>query len=214
MRVAAFYHIWAEGDWTAPLNDYLKALYASEFDGGLHIGIVGRPSKRIAVLSGLELQWPQFSVVFEAQEGFESGTIMAVREYAREHGGAVMYAHTKGSSVTDPFRDRWRTSMTNRVILDWKLNVELLKSCDAVGCHWLTEERYPGMFGAMTEPAPGSGFFGGNFWMARCDYLRRLPECPMEPRWQAESWIGWRHPTVTDLLPGWPHDNRWPELCE
>jgi hypothetical protein len=105
--------------------------------------------------------------------------------------------------------------MTSRVIEGWESNRAWLEEgFDAVGCHWLTEADHPGMFGPMTLPAEGSGFFGGNFWMARCDYLRTLPECEPEPRWKAESWIGLNKPRVVDLLPGWPHDNRWPELCE
>jgi hypothetical protein len=105
--------------------------------------------------------------------------------------------------------------MLSRVVKPWRDNLGLLEDgADAVGNHWLTEEGFPGMLTAgMTDPAPGSGFFGGNFWMARSDYIRTLPECPPEPRWQAESWIGWGYPRVVDLLPGWPHDNRWPEQC-
>jgi hypothetical protein len=152
-------------------------------------------------------------VIAEADAGFESVTVNMVREYARENDGAVLYAHSKGSSDTSPFRTRWRRSMISRVVANRRDNLALLATHDAVGCHWLTEAAFPGMFGPTT-PANESGFFGGNFWMARCDYLRTLPVCEAEPRWKAEAWIGLGSPRVVDLLPGWPHDNRWPELCE
>ena len=147
------------------------------------------------------------------REGFRVVTLNVLRDYASRVDGALLYAHSKGAATVDPFRDRWRRSMLARVVRPWRENAALLEEHDAVGCHWLTEEKFPGMFGVMTEPMDGSGFFGGNFWLARCDYLRTLPECPVSPRWQAESWIGWGKPRVVDLLPGWPHDNRWPELC-
>lgn len=145
----------------------------------------------------------------------EAPTINALRNYAEDHDGAILYAHTKGASDNTEFRARWRRSMTERVVLAWRENLARIEAedLDAIGCHWLTEEKYPGMFGPMTVPAPGSGFFGGNFWIATCDYLRTLPECEAEPRWKAESWIGINSPRAADLLPGWPDDARWPELC-
>jgi hypothetical protein len=72
---------------------------------------------------------------------------------------------------------------------------------DAVGCHWLTAEQFPW---AAQEFPEGTPFFGGNFWMARCDYLRRLPEPSTRSRFDAERWIGLRDPKVLDLNPGWP----------
>jgi hypothetical protein len=207
VNLAAFYHAWVGGAWQTPEQEFWTALRGSGFDGPVH-----------------EL-WED--------AGSESPTINRVRQYAEHHDGAVLYAHTKGAGENTDFRTRWRRSMTNRVVADWRQNLARLEECqncyggyadcaechgavrdvDAVGCHWLTEAAFPGMFGPQTIPAEGSGFFGGNFWMARCDYLRTLPACEAEPRWKAESWIGLGNPRVVDLLPGWPDDNRWPELC-
>ena len=193
MRLTHFYHVWTAlgSAWERPWNEHWQALQSSGFD-------VDRV------------------IAWAVSAGNESVTLNYAREWALDHDGAILYAHTKGASNSEPFRDRWRHSMTSRVVERWRDNLALLESgdVDAVGCHWLTEAEYPGMFGAMTVPAEGSGFFGGNFWMATCDYLRTLPPCEPEPRWQAEQWIGLNHPRVVDLLPGWPHDNRWPELCE
>jgi len=191
VEVAHFYHAWTAGEWRQPWDEHQSALWRSGFD----------EANFIPVLVG---------------HGNESVTLNRVLSWAQWNDGAILYAHTKGASNPEPFRDRWRRSMSARVVERWRENLALLESgdVDAVGCHWLTEAEHPGMFGAMTVPAEGSGFFGGNFWMATCDYLRTLPPCEPEPRWQAEQWIGLNHPRVVDLLPGWPHDNRWPELCE
>ncbi|MBV9805210.1 MAG: hypothetical protein JO130_18575 [Solirubrobacterales bacterium] len=185
--VRAFYHAWLDGAWERPHFEFGQACAQSGF--------------------------PAEVVVNWSRATSEAPTINLVRDYALENDGVVLYAHTKGAATVEPFRDRWRRSMTARVVARWRENLALLEDHDAVGCHWLTEAEYPGMFGTMTVPADGSGFFGGNFWMARCDYLRTLPPCKDAPRWQAEQWIGINHPRVVDLLPGWPHDNRWPELC-
>lgn len=212
MNVAAFFHIWADGAWREPLAEFQSALSRSQFDGPVYYVVVGSPDRA---------EWVEHGVIAGhwAKSGNESVTINDLRRYAHTHDGAILYAHTKGAHENTAFRARWRRSMTARVIERWRKNVQYLvddngDGCvDAVGCHWLTEAEYPGMFGAMTVPAEGSGFFGGNFWMARCDYLRTLPPCKPEPRWEAEQWIGVGHPRVVDLLPGWPDDRRWPELC-
>jgi hypothetical protein len=73
---------------------------------------------------------------------------------------------------------------------------------DAVGCHWLTAEQFSSW--APQEFPDGTPFFGGNFWMARCDYLRGLPEPSTRSRFDAERWIGLGDPRVLDLRPGWP----------
>lgn len=209
MRLDAFYHIWGDGHWRQPLAEFRSALDRSNFAGRVHYIVVGSPDPN---------EWREYGVhtAGSCTEGNEYVTLNALRRHAQSHPGATLYAHTKGAYENTDFRARWRRSMTHRVINGWPGNLTHLESgaADAVGCHWLTEAEYPGMFGPMTVPMEGSGFFAGNFWMATNNYLRRLPPCTAEPRWQAEAWIGLGRPRVVDLLPGWPHDNRWPELCE
>jgi hypothetical protein len=183
---AAFVHVWPAGRWREPYADL------------------------VATFDGAEFPWEAFH---PHAAPTESVTINRLRDYAQTHDGAVLYCHTKGAYTVEPFRDRWRRSMARRVISPWRDHLRTLDKLDAVGCHWLTEAVYPGMFGA-TRPADGGGFFGGNFWVARCDYVRSLPPCVAEPRFEAERWIGLGRPRVLDLLPGWPHDNRWPDLLE
>lgn len=213
LPLAHFYHVWADGNWRVPLAEHLAALDESGFRGVFAVGLIGASENRAAVIDALKDRWAP-EIVAEGLSGFEAATLNAARAYAKSYDGAVLYAHTKGAATVEPFRDRWRRSMTDRVVRGWEFNLSALRTVDAIGCHWLTEAEHPGMFGPMTVPAEGSGFFGGNFWMARCDYLRTLPPCEDEPRWRCESWIGLNKPKVIDLLPGWPQDNRWPHLCE
>ncbi len=207
------YHVWANGQWLAPLFEFNQALADTGFDGPLSYGIVGDLEKRDDVMSFCDPK----AQIWEWDEGNEYLTINRVREWAEDAPStAVLYAHTKGAATVGDFRDRWRQSMTARLVERWQENLAVLETgkVDAVGCHWLTEALYPGMFAPqMSAPAMGSGFFGGNFWMATCAYLRTLPPCEAEPRWRAEEWIGLGCPRVVDLLPGWPNDRLWPELC-
>jgi hypothetical protein len=200
VNVAHFYHAWVDGDWTEPVLGHVDALLAADFTEPVYLGLVGAKLWRDAARDAFDPL--DVRVAAEADEGFEQVTLAKVREYALDHpGDAVLYAHTKGSADATEFRKEWRRSMTKLVVRDWRINLAHLDRFDAVGCHWLTREGFPGFEQEFPDGIP---FFGGNFWMARCDYLRRLPEPPSRTRFDAERWIGMGDPRVLDLLPGWP----------
>lgn len=209
MDIVAFYHCWCDGDWTEPVLEHVDALLDSDFTAPVYLGLVGADLWRGAAKDAFDLlnEQPQrlldVRVAVEADEGFEQVTLKAVREYAQEHDGAVLYCHTKGAQDVTDFRAKWRRSMTRLVVRDWRINLKHLARFDAVGCHWLTREVY-GPKGFEQEFSDGTPFFGGNFWMARCDYLRTLPEPSTRSRFDAERWIGLGQPTVKDLNKGWP----------
>jgi len=165
----------------------------------VHLGVVGPRFWREAAAAAFDPL--EVRVVAEADEGFEQVTLNAVREYALAHDGAVLYAHTKGAADASQFRAQWRRSMTRRVVGEWERNLDFLGEVDAVGCHWLTLDAFPWAAEEFRENIP---FFGGNFWLARCEYLRTLPHPSTRSRFDAERWIGLGHPRVHDLLPGWP----------
>jgi hypothetical protein len=203
VELAAWYHVWVDGDWTEPVLEHVDALHAADFTGPVYLGLVGAKFWRDAardVFDPLDVR-----VAVEADEGFEQVTLAKVREYAIEHDGAIMYCHSKGAADATQFRAEWRRSMTRRVVSDWKANLDFLYSHDAVGCHWLTAEQFSSW--APQEFPDSTPFFGGNFWMARCDYLRTLPEPSTGSRFDAERWVGLGDPKVLDLLPGWPAES-------
>lgn len=205
MEVACFYHCWSSGAWEASVVDQLAALEAAGFDGPAHLGLVGRADECDRVLR----LWRGFgrpaTVAATAESGHERCTINAVRAYALEHDGAVMYAHSKGAWGQTELHVGWRRTMTHHVVGRWRQNRALLEEgAQAVGCYWLNAMEYR-RHGVGAPIALSSGaFFGGNFWMARCDYLRQLPICPNESRYDAETWIGLGNPRVVNLLPGLP----------
>lgn len=185
MELGAFFHVWTPGAWREPTGEFIEALADNAFTGPIHLNPI--------------------------MHGWEQATIDRVRTYAQDHDGAVLYGHAKGAANPTRFNARWRQSMTRRVVAQWAENLAALEEYDIAGCHWITPAMVPP--GAGPEFQDDLAFFGGNFWMARCDYLRTLPACPTENRHQAEHWIGMGTPRVLDLLPGWPDDSLWPELC-
>jgi hypothetical protein len=202
LRLSAWYHVWCDGEWQEPVEEYLQTLRNSDFPACPRVGLVGTPHNREKAREALG----DCIVAAEADQGYEQVTLKAVREYALHNDGAVLYAHTKGASNKGDLgpNSLWRRAMNLRVVDNWQSNLHALEEgYDALGCHWLTPDEHPGTI--------GTPFFAGNFWMARCDYLRTLPECETRDRMDAETWVGLREPRVFDCLPGWPGEARWTE---
>jgi hypothetical protein len=109
--------------------------------------------------------------------------MLLMEQLARCNDGALLYFHTKGVSV--PHSDlhrRWRNLMTREVIEDWRANLLAMDTNDVAGVGWGYNFARP--------------HFPGNFWMARMDWLRRLPDfTAYHHSWQlqrfsCEAWIG------------------------
>lgn len=210
MKIAVWYHCKIRGE-GIPNEETALVVMASQMhvlkESGLakaadtvHIGINGDMGD--ALLVGCFAPQQTAITTHGKSARTEIPTMKLLRE-SLEPGWAVLYHHTKG--VTHPGHaayDNWRGRMQSACVQEWQRCVEDLKrGAEAVGCHWLTPEKFPG---AVTSP-----FFGGTFWWARSDYLLQLPELPpptWENRFEAESWIGRRrpYPRVVDYIPGWP----------
>jgi hypothetical protein len=200
VNVTHWYHVWSMGEWREPVAEHLWALDAGGFDGPFHVGIVGSEDQRAEVVDELNAVRKPDGVVGWRQ-GWEQPTIGCLHEWAKCETGAVLYAHTKGAYTPSTINVAWRRSMQHHLIRGWRAAAENLETYEAVGCHWLTPEEFPANVGSAPLPC-----FGGNYWLARNDYLRRLPACENVTRHDAEGWVGQLRPRVLDLTPGWPGD--------
>lgn len=135
----------------------------------------------------------------------ELPTLAELRKWLPEFPDAYFfYSHLKCASRTDPLCFAWRGCMTRKLVLGWHEAVHQLNlGAEAVGCHWLTPERWPGLV--------RSPYFGGTFWWTRAAFLQTLPTLPdrascREDFYLAENWIGMgpRRPRVHDFHPDWP----------
>ncbi|MHB1950172.1 MAG: hypothetical protein ACYCQK_01705 [Acidiferrobacteraceae bacterium] len=206
-----WYHVYAAGAWEQPVEEHLSALAKSGFDGPITIGLVGLPGQRAEAKDFIEHRRHPDRYV-EADTGWEQVTLRDLRAYAKRHRDRLsFYAHTKGAANPSRLNAAWRRSMTTALLADGALEshvASLLIAFDVIGCHWLTDAEYP-----VVKVPTKMPMFGGNFWMARNDYLATLPPLGMRARHEAESWIGEgpRVPRVLDLNPGWPGTVPWIE---
>jgi hypothetical protein len=198
VNLTHFFHLYAAGEWRDAVAEHMAALEDGGYDGPFHVGVVGGAEQRADALEELHWLRPPDSVT-EAEDGWEQVTLGPLRAHAKQQrDGAILYAHTKGAANPNTINVAWRRAMSFHVVRGWQQCADALAGgeYDAVGCHWLTPEEYPGV---ITTP-----FFGGTFWMASTAYLRKLPACAENSRHDAEMWIGLRNPRVLDLSPGWP----------
>jgi hypothetical protein len=206
--VRHYYHCYATGAWSEPCREHFEALGRAKFDGPITVGLVGYDEDRMIAreMIGMHLRtWglPEVKWV-ESSDGWEQLTLQEIHRDVHQIPGefAVLYAHTKGARDNSSWNALWRRSMTEHVVSGWESAAGFLErnGTDAVGCHWLTPEEHHDPPDYVVD----SPFFGGNFWVSRATYLRRLPPPGLEYRHQAEEWIGMLNPRVKDLMPGWP----------
>ncbi len=106
--------------------------------------------------------------------------IRLVERLVRQGNKPVLYLHSKG--VSHPPHDRvwheWRRLMMRELVAKWREQLPALNSHDCVGVNWWF--------------AKGNNHFSGNFWLARADWLRRLPKFDTyhRDRYSCEVWIG------------------------
>lgn len=211
MKIAVFYHCLLSAKHRAIEEPYAMNLIMEQMSAVIISGLGDQASDLFVHVNGTEDEaaivasvcHDHAKVICNGTEcNSEIPTLVHVRQWAEANpGAAILYHHTKGVS-TPRQADNWRLRMEGFMVWNWQDCVDRLKSgVEAVGCHWLTPEGNPG---TITSP-----FFGGNFWWAISDYVKRLPALPpdtWENRYHAESWIGrgQPRPRIYDPSPGWP----------
>lgn len=215
-----FYHIYADGQWSQPVEEHIRALEVSglgkelvnriSFDVAetikkpctFHIGIVGTPENRSQVKTWLS-QRVQYNICAEADSGWEQVTQIPMWEYSKTHEGLILYAHTKGAYSGIDVNVRWRRSMIYWNVIRWQDAVEQLKTHGAVGCHWIQPLI------SMPEHTKGNWMFAGTFFWTHCNLMRTWNKPALTHRHEAEGFIGygWHESNfpVYDFTPYFPN---------
>jgi hypothetical protein len=211
-KIYHFYHAFADGENSmCTIEEHLENLIISSLAENLekfYVGIVGAESNRKKVRNKLlsrEIKLP-FEIVVEANEGFEQVTLEKMREHAKYSDGYYLYAHSKSSVNNHSTNICWMYTMEYCNVFNWIEAISHLKLSDAVGCFWLTHEKYPKLIHwGHTTPNTNS-FFAGNYWWSKAETLRELPLPDNSNRYMAEQWIGNKKDLkVYEILGGLPN---------
>jgi hypothetical protein len=116
---------------------------------------------------------------------FEAATLTMLKAFCDAPGRAphalVYYFHSKG--VT-----RWHDPLKLRRVEDWRAFMEAALFEQPQGCLWSLLYNGSSTCGVNFSPDPHA-HFAGNFWWARCDYVRTLPPPVMRCWTCGEMWI-------------------------
>jgi hypothetical protein len=189
--IAHFYHVYAAGDWREPVEEHCTALLEHGLFAALdefYIGMVGSVEQRQEVLRLVQGMGLDPVVVTGSWDGWEQETLRHVQPWARQADGVCFYAHTKSAWNPSQINCDWRRSMCYFNVVRWEeTSAGVGVDFDVAGCHWLDT------------------MFGGNYWWASTDWLRRLPALRWDSRWDAEGWVALgESPRVKDVNPGHP----------
>lgn len=202
-----FYHLWLGAAWQQIAREHFVALREAQFTGEVRVGLVGSAEARASARSWLGEYGKQRYVVAEADTGFEELTLRALHRAVTALPGStpVLYAHTKGAFHPSKANTQWRKEMTAYLVSAWRDRVVELSSHDISAWHWLSPGEYVSTGQVFRVQKPMAA---GNFWWARADYLRGLPEPPEKlaeaDRMDAETWVGQDCPHIAYLSGQWP----------
>jgi hypothetical protein len=99
-----------------------------------------------------------------------------------------------------PRTDEYRRLLLARTVVRWRDCVRSIEDgADAVGPNWRPDFR-------SVDSATPCPHFSGNYWIASCEYVRRLAPCSTEDRHRAEFWIGLGSPSARDAPLARPQD--------
>ena len=183
------YHIAEMGDWKIVVAEQLRLLRDSRLGliEPIRVSFVGtdldwlrEEVRKVGVLVEVIRSDPNVS-------HYETFAMLEIERLAKieKTDRPILYLHTKGVSAPGHHgKYVWRRSMEEYVIRLWQQNLKLISEesgYDAVGLNWC---------------ATGLQHFSGNFWIARPDWIRRLPDfvgyhhARNLVRFSCETWIG------------------------
>jgi hypothetical protein len=187
-----FFHLACLENWQLIFLEQMAMIKKSDFKT-INLTVLGSDKDLIKVNSICQNFSLSFNVIYHdhAFTHYEIPSILAVQEYSRNHGGYVLYLHSKGvSNYADQNKAKWRKLMMHELIENWEYCLHQIPYYDVIGVNWCD--------------VPPISHFSGNFWYASTQYLRKLPDFnwyydhPQYKIWDAyhykrltcEFWIG------------------------
>jgi len=181
------YHVASMGDWQEVVTEQLNLLVSVGLkDCKLYLTHVGPLSDTEWLLSSSQANglFPTLERRDDNVMHYETFAMILIERLAKLSDEPIMYFHTKGVSASwHQGKRMWRKLMEREVISGWRNHLPELEQdeYDAVGVNWCQWD----------DP-----HFSGNFWIARADWIRKLPDyvayhhSKSLVRTSCEFWIG------------------------
>ena len=171
-RIIAYYHVYMKNAWKSIVTEQYEIMKRSGLYYELqeiHVGVIGAQEDTkdlIDILDGDKFKFHYWGV-----EGYERPTITLMHELSKTVPSIILYFHTKGASKVADNVAEWRDEMNTQVLLNWRDCIAHIRNgYDTCGVNWI-------------------GFYEGNFWWSRTNYIRRLDAPKVGTRYEDEEWI-------------------------
>ena len=185
--IYVFYHIYAENDWEAIVDEQLAMIYST--------GVFFHADKMFVNVLGTDADYEKVKAKFKdkekvfvtkSSEPYEFSTLEMIQDYSGRENFKGLYIHTKSSSVPvnhpeKKSRSFWRIWMNYFTLKYWKCNYTLLDYFDVVGVNYkdgnVSSDEYWEKYSTLPT-FEGSwwhtGHFAGNFWWFNSSYIKGI----------------------------------------
>ena len=216
LPVYGVYHIFCDKDWQRMAGQQIAHLKSSGLFAAtvrLYVSIIARNDGDVEELRRIVGDDEKLVVVSDCRDPrkFEYPALQFLRRKAAEEDCLVYYFHTKGITYQNfntadrkfnNFKrniEAWRMMMEYFIFDKWKVAVNLMSgdrpaAADGPQRQPLSGERFD-VYGCYRFPPPPMKYYlyAGNFWWARGEYVRRLPDFDesrmADDRFFAEEWL-------------------------
>ena len=190
-EIQIFYHVGMLGSWYSIFTEQMKDLRRSGLldVADFHVCCVGTEKDFRRVLRHCD----NALLIDDDIRAYEFPTLALLHDAAQKKDtGKILYIHTKGASRNGKkaiLCQSWRRYMMNACVQKWDSCVSALDyGYDLAGADW-TEMVGNGR--KWSEDTDGFGYFAGNFWWAKNEFIKTLNKQEhSKKRLLAESWIG------------------------
>lgn len=162
-----FYHFFARpgSDWTWALNQQLQLLMVSGLPsnatiwmcitGEVDIDYIARRYPFVIVCNVRSIDAPNI---------FEGQTLRFIHQADIPDDAYVLYMHNKGATSNSAYVAAWRECLNYEMIIKWRQCYDMLSAYEVVG---VSDTHVRRSKNVITS---------GNFWWARANYLKTLPD--------------------------------------
>lgn len=198
MKKYGVYHVFCKNDWKIVFQSQIQSLVNSGLlikIEKLYLTIIYNNEEDLnfinSKINNLNIE---IHYTTNKNDEYEFPALNLIKELSEKNDCYLFYIHTKGVSIDESNMkfyhnsvdlnhlkncvDDWREYMEYFIIKNHELCINSLVNYDACGVN------------LVKEPTK---HFSGNFWWAKSDYVKKLPNLNnlnKNHRWNAEFWIG------------------------
>jgi hypothetical protein len=176
MDIVGYIHVCQKGEWKKSFIILLNALHASKLYDAAKVIRLGIVNDEGNVIDDPILNDNKFQIVYVGKsEEYERPTLLEMRKASESEVCNYFYLHTKGIRHFGTFREQFVLDWINLMLFwnveKWHLAVQKLESYDTYGCNDVGHH------------------YSGNFWWAKSDHIRNLPQSIGPGYCDPEDWI-------------------------